>query len=227
MAEKCGARTESGELRNSRRIPTSAPKEPLIEPEWRKSVGLKRGEELLKNMAVAAALVVCAVVLRSGGTATNVTDAVMTAVSTDMTLDDTLGKLTFVSKLFPETALVFGEGGDASLAAPVENGTVVHAWSEAEPYLAYETSDVDVYSACGGEVMGVWHGEGEELLVEVRDAAGVTCCYGNLAQADVTVGDTVLTGSRIGQVAEGDSLFFEVRSNGYSIDPAPLVRGAE
>ena len=227
MSEKLRTQTENGEMRSTRRIPEPMGEAKRSRIDWQKKPRIPWGEELFKNIGVAAALLVCAVVLRSAGTATDATDAVMTAVSSDMTLDDTLGKLTFVSKLFPEAALVFGEGTDASFELPVAGGKIVHAWSENEPYLAYETTAVDVYSACDGEVMGVWHTDGEELLIEVRGNDGVTCCYGNMASSDVEMGDTVLVGNRLGQLLDGESLTFEVRSNGYSIDPANMMRGEE
>ena len=133
----------------------------IPEASWREQLRRKPGEELLKNMAVAAALVMCAITLRGGALpqAMDVTDAVMTAVTGDTLLDDQLGKLSFVSALFPEATLVFGQTSPGeALAMPVSGGAVVHAWSEDEPYMAWRTGSAQITSSMDGEVIGVYHG---------------------------------------------------------------------
>ena len=81
-----------------------------LKVEWREQPPRKPGERLLKNLAVAAALVLCAVTLRTGAipTLNEATDAILTAATDQSLLDDQLGKLSFVSKLFPEAVLVAG-----------------------------------------------------------------------------------------------------------------------
>lgn len=175
-----------------------------------------------RNLAVAGALVLCAVTLRTGAVPSldAATDLVLTAATDDSLLDDDLGKLSFVSALFPEAVLVFGQQDDASLSMPVSGGVVVHAWSEAEPYMSWRTGSSQVTSASSGEVAGVYHGMGEELLVEVRGNDGLSCIYGNLAETFVRTGDAVAAGEALGTLAVGADAVFEVRREGMSIDPA-------
>ena len=99
--------------------------------QWEELPKPRRCEELLKNLAVASALVLCTVALRSGAipAASTMTDAVLAAATGDSLLDDSLGKLSFISAIFPEATLVFGETIQESLAVPVSGGSVVHAWS--------------------------------------------------------------------------------------------------
>lgn len=201
----------------------------IPEVSWREQLRLKPGEELLKNMAVAAALVLCAITLRGGALpqATDVTDAVMTAVTGDTLLDDQLGKLSFVSTLFPEATLVFGQTStEESLALPVSGGAVVHAWSEEEPYMAWRTTAAQITSSMDGEVIGVYHGNGEERLVQVLGDDGLSCLYGNLGEVSVSMGDAVSAGDAIGTLMPGADFVMEVRRDGFSVDPAALLDSA-
>lgn len=195
--------------------------------EWADAPKPSRWQSLTKNTAVAAALLICVAALRSGAIPplSGVTEAVLTAASHDTLLDDQLGRLTFVSRLFPEATLVFGESTlDASLAWPVSGGTILQAWSEEQPYAMLSADDRRVYSAIDGEVMGVYHGEDEELLVHVLRSDGLSVVCGNLAGAAVSVGDAVTEGMLLGHLADGAACSLEVRRDGRSVDPAILLR---
>lgn len=185
----------------------------------------KAGEHLMRNLATASALVLCAVALRQGalpGTGPAV-DAVMTAVTDNTLLDDTLGRLSFVTSLFPEATLVFGEQTYPELSLPVSGGTVVHVWSEAEPYTTWRSDARTVTSSIDGEVIGVYHGEDEELLVQVMADNGMACLYGNLAEVSVSTGDEVHAGDVLGTVMTGADCVMELRRDGVSIDPSAML----
>ena len=194
---------------------------------WRQAEKKKPGEGLMRNLAVASALMICAVTLRSGALPelSPATDAVLAAVTQDSLLDDPLGRLTFVGSFFPEAAAVFGLQRDV-LAAPVSGGVVVHTWSEAEPWMAWQSAGRTVNAAAQGEVIGVYHGVGEERLVQVMGENGLSCLYGNLAQVEVTTGDSVRAGELIGTLMSGADAVMEVRRHGVSVDPALLLGGA-
>ena len=207
------------QVRTGGLAPQSEPESPAVE--WVEPVKKRRGESLLNNLAVAAALVLCAVTLRTGAVPqlTEGADVVLTAATDDSLLDDDLGKLSFVSALIPEAVLVFGQNDDA-LSMPVSGGVVVHAWSEAEPYLSWRTIGTQVTSAADGEVIGVYHGNGDERLVQVMGHDGLSCLYGNLDEVRVQIGDAVSAGDVLGTLLTGAEMVFEVRRDGMSIDPA-------
>ena len=215
--------TVTKEVRIREKQPEKAP-----QIQWEHPPKPRRAEELLKNLAVASALVLCTVALRSGALpgASSATDALLAAVSGDMILDDTLGRLSFVSALFPEATLVFGENRYETLSIPVSGGSVVHACSQTEPYTAWESQRSEVFSSCDGTVMGVYHGEDEELLVQVMGDNGLRCIYGCLAQVTVQEGDRVEAGDLLGTLAEGQPCAFEVQQDGISVDPALYLRSA-
>ena len=198
-------------------------KKPFVS--WREQVRRKPGEEFLKNMAVASALVVCAAALRSGAvpSLTQPADAVLAAVSGDTLLDEQLGKLSFVSALFPEATLVFGEQTEDALIMPVSGAALTHAWSEEEPYISWSSMSGQVVSSLDGEVSGVYHGNDEERIVQVTADNGLSCLYGNLASAAVAAGDAVRAGDVLGTLLPGAECVMEVRRNGYSVDPAALM----
>lgn len=199
--------------------------EPQTAIEWQEPPKRRPGEHLMRNLATASALVLCAVALRQGalpGTSSAV-DAVMTAVTDNTLLDDTLGRLSFVSSLFPEATLVFGEQTYPELSLPVSGGTVVHVWSEAEPYTTWRSDAHTVTSSISGEVIGVYHGEDEELLVQVMAEDGLACLYGNLAEVSVSMGDAVQAGDVLGTVMNGADCVMELRRDGISIDPSAMM----
>lgn len=189
----------------------------------------RTNSDLMKNLSMSAALVLCVVALRAGAAPSlqNGVDAVLTAASGDTLLDDRLGRLSFVSSIFPEATLVFGESSQGVLSMPVSDGSVVHAWSRQEPYTMWRTGSQEVLSAMDGEVSGVYHGNGDEVLVQVSGAGGLSCVYGNLAESCVGVGDYVYTGDAIGTLLSGEEMAFEVRQDGISVDPAGLLPSAQ
>lgn len=191
--------------------------------EWVKAAKPHRGESFMKNLAVAAALVLCAVTLRTGAVPSLAkgTDVVLTAATDHTLLDEQLGKLSFVSAFFPEAVLVFGEDTAQSLLPPIEQGNIVQAWSEARPYTSWRGTQENstVSAASSGEVIGVYHGNEDERLVQVMSSNGLSCIYGNLSEVLVQTGDRVTAGDALGYVLPGKECVFEVRKDGYSVDP--------
>ncbi|HUJ59765.1 MAG TPA: M23 family metallopeptidase, partial [Kofleriaceae bacterium] len=65
-------------------------------------------------------------------------------------------------------------------------------------------------------------------LITVRHANGFETRYAHLSSVDVHVGDQVQVGQEIGKVgttgySTGPHLHFEVRHDGATVDPAPLL----
>lgn len=238
MAKQAMSDTQTTRMERIHRT-ASAPDEPLVKRGQTYEAGLKRlqplemeraprpGQELMRNLSVASALVLCVVALRAGSLTASPADAVLTAASGGSLLDDDLGKLSFVSSIFPEAALVFGESDAGLLSAPVSGGQVVHAWSQQEPYISWATSSEQVTAAMSGEVRGVYHANSDEVLVQVAGDGGLTCIYGNLAESCVSMGDHVQEGDVIGTLLSGEALAFEVRQDGYSVDPVSLLDAAQ
>ena len=145
--------TKQTELRVRPRRTELAASKPDIE--WVKTPKKHWQERLLPNLAIASALMLCAVALKTGAIPplTDAVQSVMSAATDDSLLNGDLGKLSFVSSIFPEASLVFGESG-GKLTMPVEAASVVHAWSQSEPFISWDAQTKIVTSAMAGEVIG-------------------------------------------------------------------------
>ena len=215
--------TKQTELRvRPRRTELAASKSDI---EWVKTPKKHWQERLLPNLAIASALMLCAVALKTGAIPplTDAVQSVMSAATDDSLLNGDLGKLSFVSSIFPEASLVFGESG-GKLTMPVEAASVVHAWSQSEPFISWDAQTKIVTSAMAGEVIGVYHGNEDERLVQVLGTDGLSCLYGNLASVTVSTGDMVQTGDPLGTLMAGQPCVMEVRQDGLSVDPAVMMR---
>lgn len=148
-------------------------------------------------------------------------DVVLTAATDQTLLDEQLGKLSFVSSLFPETVLVFGESPSVYLSEPVASEDIIHVWSEQEPYVVWNADEDSVSAAADGEVTGIYHGNGDEIIVKIMSEDGLSCVYGNLKETTVMAGDHVSAGEIIGYLSPDGNLAFEVMRYGVSIDPTP------
>ncbi len=133
--------------------------------------------------------------------------------------DDTLGRLQFVSKLLPESAMVFLTGEDEAETCAslwIQDAQVTHAWSENEPWLEFEEIG-NINSCLAGEIMNTVKNRQNEYTVRVRHENGYESVYSGLTQLFVSEGEEVTAGQAIG-CAEGFAAF-ELRKDGLSIMP--------
>ena len=187
------------------------------------------GEKLAWNFAFAGILTLSVVAVRNAQLPTGKT--VLTAVQEmiDANWDSSLGKISFVSNLLPESMAVFFETDlHAELTAPCF-GQVLHPWSEQEPYLGYSAENGGVYAVSAGQVMSVAHGLEEEKVVRVRHENGLESLYYNLGSVSVREGDEVTAQTCLGTALAGQQALVEVRRAGRAIDPTAMLslRGEE
>ena len=187
------------------------------------------GEKLARNFAFVGILTLMVVSVRNAQLPTGQT--VLTAVQEmiDASWDGSLGKISFVSNLLPESMAVFFESDlSAKLTAPCF-GPVVHAWSDKEPYLGYSAANGNVFAVSAGQVMSVAHGLEEEKIVRVRHENGLESLYYNLASVNIREGDEVSAQTCLGTALAGQQALVEVRRAGRAINPTDLLvlRGEE
>lgn len=198
--------------------------------EKKKRPGITAGERLLRDTAIACALLMCVMAVRNVNQpwSEKATDGVKQAMTMRIDLDETLGRLKFVRALIPETALVFMNlgGGGGDLATPV-NGSIVHSYDTAQPWTEYQCGGNEpVYSAADGTVETVGQGAVGDYIVSITHADGRQSVYAYLESVDVAPGDTVTQGQQIGLTAaeESSRMYFEVRgADGSSIDPGEMT----
>lgn len=190
--------------------------------------GPTAGEKLLRNTAVACALMLSVMALKNVDQpwSRKVTEGVRQAMTMRIDWDETLGRLSFVRSLVPETALVFlNLGGQADLSAPVR-GEIAHEYTEQQPWLEYSCGAAQpVYSAMKGVVTAVGAGAGGDWIVLIQDADGRETVYGYLANVYVEVGQAVEAGQQVGATSdeENSRLYFEFREDGAAVDPGARI----
>lgn len=105
-------------------------------------------------------------------------------------------------------------------------------------YEYHEGQDIDaaygtpVQVAATGKVIIAGRQRGYGNVVYVDHGSGLSTRYGHLSEIDVTVGQTVTRGQRIGLVGStgrstGPHLHYEVRINNQPVDPRRYLPGAE
>lgn len=183
-------------------------------------------EKLARNAALAGMLLIAVTALRSEQLPSG--RSVLTAVQEMLEpppWDETLGRIEFVSNLFPETVSVFFDSPAAySLRAP-SAGALCHAWSEDEPYLGYQPgADGRVYALADGQVMSLSYGPDGEKVLRIRHRDGLETLYYNLESVETAEGDAVAQGTCIGWLMESKEAAVEVRREGRSVDPTAWIQ---
>lgn len=194
---------------------------PRVRGEWkgptvrRKKTDTKR---LLRNASISAAVLLCLFAVGGAlGGRNRISQAVMSHVTTDFEIDDSLGRLQFVSSILPESAMVFLQSADqaVTVSAPVRSQET-HAWTQEEPWLEYVCTGV--VTACSeGDVMTIVQNREGEYTVRLRHENGFESIYSGMSEVNLREGDHMLCGDQVGWT-DGFSAF-ELRQDGLSVQP--------
>lgn len=191
-------------------------KAPMASPRRRPTFS----ERLLRNSAIACAVLLGVLALGNVRQpwAQKASEGVRRALTMRIDLDDSLGELTFVRSLMPESALVFmNVSGGSQLTRPV-GAAVRHSWTALQPWTLFDGAGEDVKCAAAGTVTAVSALSSGGFGVLVDHGEGLESAYANLTDVSVQQGDSVNRGDRLGACGEG--LYFELRQGGDSIDPS-------
>lgn len=181
-------------------------------------------ERVLRNTSVACALILAVLALRTIDTpfTNRVTGALNQAISMDLSLDDSLGQLSFVENLMPESALVFFHvGGKASDTLPVQ-GQIAHSWSVGQPWIEYlTTNNAPVRALKSGSVAAASQSTAGDWTILINHTDGSQTVYAYLNECTVKPGDSVSEADEIGRTGTDASahLYFEYRVNSEPANP--------
>lgn len=177
-------------------------------------------ERLLRNSCLACAVLLGVLALGNLNQpwAVKAADSIEQALTMTVDLDESLGQLSFVRKLMPESALVFFDlQGGSELARPVK-GELSHGYSEAQPWLMFEAGeDKTVCAVEDGRVSAVSPLSDGSYGLLIDHGEGLESVLANLSEVHLQPGDEVVRGAAVGTCAEG--LYFELRQGGEPIDP--------
>ena len=182
---------------------------------------LSHGDRLLLNSALACAvlLAVLAVGNINQPWAKRTSATIEQALTMRIDLDESIGRLSFVRNLMPESALVFlNLSADAELAQPVD-GELTHAYSETQPWLTFScASGSEVFAAADGVVTAVSALPEDAVGILIDHGNGKESVYAGMDQSTVQPGDSIARGQVLGTADA--SLYFELRENELPVDPS-------
>jgi len=183
------------------------------------------GERLLRNSAIACALLLALLAAKNidAPWSRAAVAGVESALTMRIDLDESLGRLSFVRDLMPESVLVFFDiSAQEELEAPVD-GAIIQMYSAERPWLEYECEPgADVVAAEAGTVAAVTQLSGGGWGVLIDHGGGLETVSAYLLQPTVGVGQTVERGEVIAH-SEAGRLYFEVRDAGRVVDPAEML----
>lgn len=189
---------------------------------WARWKASAPGDRLLRNTAIACALLLGVMTLRNADLpwTQRAVEGIEKALTMRIDLDESLGKLHFVRELVPEAALVFWNSGtERALEAPVE-GSIEHEYSEKQPWRVYACAQGDpVCAALDGVVSRVEQGAMADYIVLVEHDDGLESVYAYMSAVDVQQGEKIYAGQQLGTVGEGGRIYFALRREGEPADP--------
>ena len=180
---------------------------------------LASGDRLLRNSAIACAVLLGILALGNVRQpwAEKATQGIERALTMRIDLDESIGELTFVRQIMPESALVFlNLTGSAELARPTD-GALQHTWSQLQPWLMFEPGQHAVYAVSAGTVTAVSPLSGDRYGLLLDHGDGLESVYASMSELTVQAGDSVSRGQQLGASTEG--LYFELRQDGEAVDP--------
>lgn len=177
-------------------------------------------DRLLRNSCISCAVLLGILALSNVEKpwAQRASDSIEKALTMRIDLDQSIGQMSFVQKIMPESALVFFNlSGETDLLRPVE-AKLSHAYSDVQPYLMFECDENStVYLPCDGNIVAISQMSDGKWGVLVDNGSGTESVIAGMNELSVAVGDTPKRGAEIGH--SGSKIYFELRSGGENIDP--------
>lgn len=178
-------------------------------------------ERLLRNSFLACAVLLGILALGNirQPWAQKASNSIEQALTMTVDLDQSLGQLSFVRRLMPESALVFFNlDHEHEFAMPVQ-GELAHPYTGSQPWLMFKTeANTPVYAVADGTISAVSPLSDGSFGVLIDHGSGLESVIANLRSVELQPGDGVVRGGRIAQ--SGGDLFYELRQGGNSIDPS-------
>ncbi len=185
-------------------------------------------ERLLRNTAIACALLLSIMAFKNiDSPFTNrITGAVREAVSMNLNLGESIGKMSFVQNFMPESALVFLNFGEKNEKPLPVSGDPVHVYSESQPWLEYLTQNEEtVFALEDGTVTACVKTAHNDWTILIDHADESQTVYAYISAALVKTGDSVIKGAAIGKAGSNENarLYLEYRIAGMPSDPSDLM----
>lgn len=181
-------------------------------------------ERLLRNSCLACAVLLGILALSNieRPWAQKASGSIEKALTMKIDLDQSIGQMSFVQKIMPESALVFFNlSGETDMLRPVE-GALSHAYSEIQPYLMFECRNgMPVYMPCDGTIAAVSQLSDGSWGILIDHGSGRESVIAGLTNINVSQGDKINLGEEIGTGSA--KIYFELRESGAAVDPTQRI----
>lgn len=181
-------------------------------------------ERLLRNSCLACAVLLGVLALSNVDRpwAQKASGSIEKALTMKIDLDRSIGQMSFVQKIMPESALVFFNLPAAPEHLPPVDAPLSHAYSEAQPYLMFDCGAAQDVICCGdGTVSAVSALSDGSWGVLIDHGGGRESVTAGMGEICVAVGDALSRGDAIG--SGGRRLYFELREGGSAVNPAEKI----
>ena len=182
---------------------------PLRRSRIRFKTRLSFQERLLRNSFLACAVLLGILALGNVEQpwAKKAAEGIEKALTMKVDLDESLGQLTFVRKLMPESTQVFF------------NLSADHPYASDQPWLMFSCAPhVPVCAIADGVITAVSPLSDGSYGVLIDHGSGLESVTACLKDVHLQVGDEVVRGGTIGTAAE--SIYFELRQSDAPVDPS-------
>lgn len=178
---------------------------------------LSPGERLLRNSAIACALLFAILSLRNidHPWAQTAASTVEKALTVDFDVDETLGELQFVRRFLPESTLVFWNiSGEDRLKKPV-GGAMLHEYSDLQPWYTFVADSGDeVCAGKAGVLKAATQTSSGDWALEIEHPDGACTVYAYVDRGTIERGESVSAGEVLTTASLQGCVYLEYRSDG-------------
>ncbi len=132
-----------------------------------------------------------------------------------------LGRLTFVNALLPSATQVFFME-DNTFVAPCF-GSIVHNFSQEEPYIGYGVYKNGMYPIMKGEVLSVSYDQKDTYKISLHHPNNLSSSYHNLSKVYVKEGDYVTNKTKLGEIKNNHAALLYTYHKDHPIDIQNLL----
>ena len=184
---------------------------------------IRTGDRLTRNFLCAALVIVSVYAIKSADLGSeNLLEAAVSSL-TETPWEESLGRIQFVNSTFPETLSVFWNGNEDLSLRIDPLSSVLHAWTESEPYISVSAQNGTAYALCDGTVTSISGDVSNGITVTLDHGAGYETLLYDIAVCHVQEGETVHAGHVIGTLGTNRAMAFELRCNGLPMDPGKYL----
>ncbi|GEM_PF-3771952 len=181
---------------------------------------------MLRNLAVCiiAVLAIYGIKMIDSPITNSITASVKQAISYELNIDQTLGKLQFVNEATTSTQTF---SGVPEMNYPI-TGEVKTSFADSNStgITLLGVKGATVTAAAGGTVAIVGEDSTLGKYVQIKHTDAIYSSYYGLTSITVKKGDTVTSTQKIG-VLNSTELLFEVKNNGRPVDPKQFIKDGD